>query len=121
VGGIVGVGDESGGVGVTTGVVVAVGVAVAATVAVGVGVGSIVGWGVTLGVGVAVAIGVIVGVGVEQPPAVVISRAHPPEMIPTSPPRSSTTYKLQVPFGSAPLKAARVSVPHEDPIPPGLR
>ena len=42
-------------------------------------------------------------------------------IVPTSAPRSSTTYRLQVPFGSTPLNAARVSVPHGVPIPPGLR
>jgi hypothetical protein len=60
-------------------------------------------------------------VGVEQPPLVVKFKLHPPSIVPTSSPIASTTYRLQVPFGFTPLNAARVSVPHGVPIPPGLR
>ena len=45
-------------------------------------------------------------------PAVVMSILQPPEKLPESPPVSSTTYKLQVPFGPVPLKTeANVAVP----------
>src|SRR3977135_1325818 len=114
------------GVGVAVGVGVGVGVA-------GVGGGDGVGVGVGVGVpGVAVGVGVGVagvgeteavglGVGDGQAPLVEMLKLHPPVMVPTSPPRSSTTYRLQVPFGFSPLKAARVSVPHGAPSPPGLK
>jgi hypothetical protein len=105
---------------------VVLGVAVAEAVAVGVGVAGVaVGVGVGVdGVGVGVGVpGVTVGlgVGVAQMPLVLMLKLHPPVMVPTSPPRSSTTYRLQVPFGFSPLKAANVSVPHGAPSPPGLK
>ena len=73
--------------GVPLGEAVALGVAVAEAVAVGVGVA-----GVAVGVGVGVpGVTVGLGVGVAQMPVVLMLKLHPPEMVPTSPPRSSTT------------------------------
>jgi len=42
---------------------------------------------------------------------VVISRHHPPLMLPASPPTSSTIYKLQVPLGLIPLKTLSADPP----------
>ena len=67
--------------------------------------------------------GAIVGVGVgvgtrgdgdgDGPKqfSVRIKSSQPPEMLPESPPASSITYRLQVPFGFAPLKVDRATLP----------
>jgi len=97
-------------VAVFVGVAVCVAVMVAVTVAVFVGVAVCVAVavGVTVAVLVAVAVGVTVAVvvdvaeGVEQ--TLVIVNVHPPDIMPRSPPVSSTRYRLQMPLGSVPLK-----------------
>src|SRR5205809_796044 len=58
--------------------------------------------GVAVGVGLGVGLGLGVGVGPVQP-SVETLIDHPLVMPPTSPPASSTIYKLQVPFGLVPL------------------
>src|SRR6185369_8841660 len=56
---------------------------------------------------------------VEQTePAVDNVNDHPPAIDPKSPPRSSTMYKLQVPFGLPPLTPVKVEV-NESPPPGG--
>ena len=83
---------------------VAVGVFVAAAVAVFVGVIVAVGVFVAVAVAVGVTVAVFVGVAGGVGQTVVTVNVHPPDIIPRSPPVSSTRYRLQMPLGSVPLK-----------------